>query len=93
LPLSIHPLIALRSNFLDQAIDIYDVYESGGHYVPERARLYFVKSQVLECIGDGINAHKHLLKAQLLWRSLGVAKNGGELEVTDFDDLIGFWSR
>jgi len=55
---------------LEEAFDIYEAYAADGFYVSERARLHFVRSQLLTMMGSAELAISSLVKAYELRNQL-----------------------
>lgn len=83
----------LPRNLLDQALKVW-----GGDravYKPEIARTTFLKSKLAQLQGDTVEAANLFSQALQLRNEIpwAQAKDADELQESDFDSLVAFWSR
>jgi hypothetical protein len=78
---------------IDQALKVWSVDRRS--YKPEIARTSFLKSKLCRLSGDDANSALSLATAvELLKEINGLSVKGvNELDETDFDQLVTFWSR
>jgi hypothetical protein len=76
---------------LDQASKIFS---RGSYYAPDLARVQFLRSRILNAMGNNVAADTALHSAWKIRRSIveGDVREADGLKQEDFDELVSFWS-
>jgi hypothetical protein len=70
------------------------VFSRGSYHAPDLARVQFLKSKILNAMGNNVAADTALHSAWKVRRCLveGDVREAHELKQEDFDELVSFWS-